>query len=101
MSVEVSSSGKKVERSDCGIEPVGVGRWRLGRARNLCCLTSERRSVNRAWMWWCSSTGIVLHGQRRPEGVVWSMAKQRNGKTGPFYLHWIPETCMFRSVTKE
>jgi replicative DNA helicase len=30
-----------------------------------------------------------------------NVAKQRNGKTGPFYLHWIPETCMFRSVTKE
>lgn len=30
-----------------------------------------------------------------------NVAKQRNGKTGPFYLHWIPETCTFRSVTKE
>lgn len=30
-----------------------------------------------------------------------NVAKQRNGKTGPFYLHWIPETCTFRSVAKE
>jgi replicative DNA helicase len=29
-----------------------------------------------------------------------NIAKQRNGKTGPFYLHWLPETCTFHSVER-